>query len=201
MKIERTKFLMLTGAISAAAVVGATAAGCTIQTTDVNNPPPTPDASPEDEDAGVVVDDDAGDASDAGPACLDDDGDAPDCAPADAAVDCTSTCEYYNGLFKKGVARDIAECMLTFPSCEGNDAVAACVEQASQKACDDATTVDYCAPISCTDPASTSGFSTEQCGTLAKTLNATGRAQLADCVTNAGGPCEEGAEFCLMLGM
>jgi len=195
MKVDRTRFLLLTGALSAA-VVGAAGSACTIKDQRSGDPTPTPGDV---DSGGSGSDGDSGsngsstDASDAA-ACLGDDGVAPTCEGGDAAVDCATLCATNQARFKKGFSREVASCLLSLPTCEGNPAVADCFQSAATKLCDDPTVVAYCAPLIC-DEAGV-GVQKSTCELSAKALGATGRTELADCIDGAGGPCSEGATFC-----
>src|SRR4051794_38722437 len=100
MKVDRTRFLLLTTALSAATAVGVMATGCTVTSTDKGTvtPPTTEDSGGGDGGYDAYYPD-ASDSS----ACLDDTGAAPSCAAANAT--CTVACERYLTNYTKGVAR------------------------------------------------------------------------------------------------
>jgi hypothetical protein len=182
MKVDRARFLLLTAALTAATAGGAMATGCTIKSADTGGTIPAPGVDSGGSDGGA----DAyyGDAADAA-ACLTDDGTAPTCEGAD--VSCSTLCQSYVANYKKGVAREITDCIIKLPTCEGADtAIAACVQSGLGKACEDTTAAEFCGPVveSCLNDASTSSLDLKLCTELATGLNTTGRDAFTTCITD-----------------
>jgi hypothetical protein len=184
MNVDRTRFLLLTSALSAATAVAAVASGCTVNNTDKSTTPAVDSGIETDgASADAWVAPDAGDAEAA--ACLDDKGESPSCAAVDAS--CSTACQHYLPNFKKGVARSIISCLSGLPTCEGaGTAIANCVQLALAASCQDTTATDFCTPVveSCkpTD-GGTSPLDITECVDLVTGLNSTGRASFTTCVT------------------
>jgi hypothetical protein len=196
MKVDRTRFLLLTTALSAATAIGAVATGCTVKSTEA------PTVNPVTEDSGGgdggydAYTDGGGDAS----ACYDNTGAAASCAAANTS--CTAACERYLTNYTAGVARGITECIIKLPTCEGADTeIAGCVQTALANACDDPTATTFCSPIveSCTaDGGGTSGIDLTECTDLAKGLSTAGRAAFTSCVTEGtAGYCKADPSTCI----
>ena len=202
LNIDRTRFLLLTGMISAAAVA------CTIQQTKADEPggagDPVTDAggnSPSDAadgsaDAGDV--DGAADA-DSGPACIGDQ----DAEPSCAASACPTECETIKTRFKKGVANQILGCMAMYPSCESSTS---CIAErgtddpdAGRAICEDATATTFCQPLVDSCKANDGEEITlESCVAMAKILTAAGRDEFTSCITEGmAGYCTYGSSWCL----
>lgn len=218
MKVDRSKFLFLAGALSAGTLTALVGVACTTSTTDVS-PMDSGTSDVDNGGDGSVGSDDggneAGDAGDGG-ICLDDtvpsDGDAEagagDCL---ALVDngCDFVCETVNSTFKQGIAADIHACLLGLPSCEGESGVKECVAASAVKACDDATAVTECAPLlalcnpdggpdGTTDDAGAAVFNKTTCEAAMKTLSADGRASFINCVTEGiEDNCTSSPGFCV----
>lgn len=208
MKIDRSRFLMLTGALSAATALGAGAvAGCsstaatdkadasTTTTTDGGSS----DGATEPADAGV----DTGSVS-----CLDDRADGGDPDAGDSGLDCAGNADAYCQMactnaftnLKAGVAFEAAECVLKLPTCEGTttDVVGDCFEKAGAKACADPTSPPFCQSIfdGCADAgadpdAGDAGdggvWNKATCVALVNALNDTGRAAFQSCMVEGNG--------------
>lgn len=205
MRVDRSRFLLLTAALAAASAVGVMATGCTVTSTDKGTttptPTPTPDVDSSTPDSGTDTDayvaTDGGD----GGACLGDTGGAASCSGV--STSCAATCAPYLANYKVGVARDIISCLDTLPTCEGTDAeakIANCVKLALAKTCDDSTATDFCAPMaeSCGTASGTAAAELEACVGVAKGLNATGRAVFTQCVTEGtAGYCGANPSVCV----
>lgn len=206
MKVDRSRFLLLTTALSAATAVAITA-GCTVKSSDNGSSgtttPPTEAGSPYDSSPDAYATD--GDTD--GGSCLDDTGSAPDCT-AQTGTACTTVCQHYLPNYKKGVARSIADCLKLLPSCEGADnAILACVQTALGAACQDPTAEGYCGPLAdaCnsdagTDAGAASPLEKQDCVDLANGLNSTGRAAFTTCITEGmttAGYCTSDPTSCI----
>jgi len=179
MNVDRTKFLLLTGAIAAATVVAA-GAGCNTVTENSNDAGNGTDTGIE-SDSGGDSSSDASTDADGGTACLDDtlpsteggdagvdadvdaDTDAAaigPCGAADPANGCANVCGGdINPHFKAGVAAAIDKCLLTIPQCEtASVEMEGCIEDALDLACPDTTADTFCTPlVSACDAASDAG--------------------------------------------
>jgi hypothetical protein len=204
MKGARSRFLMLTGALSAAMALalGATS-GCNTLSTKTRTSPTS--------DSGTTTDGAAGDASadasDSGVVpCLNDNTNKGDVDAGDAGLDCLSnadgtcqsSCQNVLTILKAGVAYEAAECILKLPSCEGaaTDVIGDCVIDAGAKACADPTSAAFCSSIqgACTDAgadpdAGDGGTALTQadCVKIANTLSETGREAFTSCMIDNGG--------------
>ncbi len=201
MKIDKSRFLLLTTSIAAATtalVVSAT--GCnTVHTEDDagSSSGSTPTA-----DSGSSTDDDAGEGgatsdADAALACLGNTGAAPLCGPANEGEDagglakCSYECDKFNATFKTEVAKDISACLdtafegPTFEGCAG--AAPPCVEAAVAKACDDPEADTYCTTLlaGCGDAGV--AVTQEQCVSFVRALSNEGKTTLTTCT--AEGTC------------
>jgi hypothetical protein len=217
MKIDRSRFLLLTGALSAATLgVVAGGAGCGT-TTDAKGGAGTTDSGATDD---AATSDGSADASaDAATACLGDTapevatdgGDAGDCA----ATSCATACTSYATNFKPGIAAAASACLLTLPTCESAD-LTPCLDPALAKACTDATATTLCAQLvtGCNgDAGSDAGatdagdagttaatFNQASCEALVNGLSATGRTAFTSCITEGTpGNCTADPTFCLGL--
>ena len=200
MKVERSRFLLLTTALAAASAVGIMATGCTVTSKDkgTTTPPVTTVDSGGTDGGGDAYYPDGGD----GGACHDDTGDAPTCTGASPG--CGAACEHYLPNYKKAVARDIISCLIGLPTCEGTGVeaqMATCVQLALGKACDDTTATGFCTPIaeSCASDGGTAALDLDICTGLAKGLNATGRTAFTTCVTKGtAGYCIASPTTCVV---
>ncbi|HSO38718.1 MAG TPA: hypothetical protein VLT33_39585 [Labilithrix sp.] len=202
MKVDRSRFLLLTTALAAASAVGVMATGCTVTSTDKGTTTP-----PSGVDSGGAADDGGADAyyTDGGDggACLDDTGETPTCAAVNAS--CTAACQHYLPNYKKGVARSIIGCIAALPTCEGVDAqaeVSNCVQIALGKACADNTATDFCTPISesCGADAGKAALDLQVCTDVATGLNSSGRAAFTTCITEGtAGYCKLDPTSCVEL--
>lgn len=219
MNVDKTKFLLLTGAISAATAVAiATTSGCnTVNETssDAGNGGDTGTTPPSTDGGGDSATDGGGDA---GTACLDDTapdggsvdaGDAalPDVCNGTQANGCDITCGDIATKFKAGVTYDIAQCLIKLPSCEGNaQGVGDCVAAALAKTCPDTTADSFCAPLvsACTaDGGADAGdggvvLDTKTCTDLARGLSSNGRDKFQICIDEGvSGNCTLDPAFCI----
>ncbi len=196
MQIDRSKFLLLTTTISAALVAGvAGGAGCS--STNATADAGAADANNSVIDSGGEVDsstsDGAVDGGDGG-ACLGDIG-APTCElgadAGDGGAACQTNCIAALTYLRPAVADQAGKCLLGLPTCEGGAAdVAACFDDAIEKACPEPDAPAFCARVAsnCIDAgASDAGADvTSKCAAIASALSATGRSTLETCVTESG---------------
>jgi hypothetical protein len=205
MKVDRTRFLLLTTALSAATVVGAMATGCSITNTNTTadggvSPVTGNDAGDTDAtaDAGYV---DGGDSG----ACLANDGLAPTCEGA--SLSCSPICVGVATNYKSAVGRAIVDCLLALPTCESaQNEIAACFQSALGRACPDSTATTECTPLvaACDADGGTVGdggtsvIAQTECVDLVTGLNATGRTTFTTCVTEGTvGYCSSSASLCI----
>lgn len=188
MLIDRSKFLWLTGALSA----------CTAAST---TPTPTPATTAP--DAGTTDDGGTTKPDTGTTACLGDDGAQPTCDLATADATCRDFCTRFSGptvegvpTYTAGVARSITDCILAKPSCGAlTDAeIHACTDPALAQACDDPTATTFCEPLvtACDgvtppDGGSTTPFTKSTCEKLAKALTSAGRETFTSCVMEGTG--------------
>ena len=191
MKIDKTRFLLLTTSIAAtaaAAIVSTTGCSSTTTKTDAGSSSgstPT-DSGTTDEDATTTDGGTDTDATADGGACLANTGAAPMCGPAGEGEDaggfakCATECDTVSANFKTDVAKSISDCMDLAPTCEG--AAEGCVAKAIAKACDDPDAVTFCtaAVASCTDAGAT--ITQADCETLVRGMSVQGRTDLQSCV-------------------
>lgn len=201
MQIDRSRFLVLTGALAAAslgAVAGAS--GCTIVTnngTDASTPGPdgsTPGTDGSAAGDGSTNGDSAADAS----TCLGDDKVLnPSCASlaGDGGVNnCVQdpnigqpACADFQAGLRNGVAREAVQCLVTLPTCEGlaTDPVADCAIKAMKKSCPTTEAAALCkkAVADCAAASITPDVSEAECTSIASGLNAAGRQAFTDCAT------------------
>ncbi len=200
MQIDRSRFLVLTGALATAslgAVAGAS--GCTIVTNNGTDASVTSDGSTPQNDGATTGDgsttgDGAADAS----TCLGDDKLLnPSCASlaGDGGVtNCVQdpnigqpACADFQVGFRNGVAREAVQCLVTLPTCEGlaTDPVADCAIKAMKKSCPTAEAATLCkkAVTDCAAASITPTVSEAECTAIASGLNAAGRQAFTDCVT------------------
>jgi hypothetical protein len=209
MKVDRTKFLLLTGALSAAttvALVSTTACTTTSATTDGGTVTP-----PSGDDSGP-------DSTTEGGACLGDsvveggDAAAQDCSKALCPTECTNV----QNAYRAGVAQAAVQCILALSICEsGGSEATKCAEDALANACDDPTAATLCTKLvaDCTAPsdagydadASTAdagaAFDQASCVALVRGLNADARTSFTSCVTEGAGAgngaCKTDPQTCL----
>jgi hypothetical protein len=206
MKVDRTRFLLLTTALSAATAVGAMATGCSITntTTDAGTTPGTTDGGVDTDATADAAYVDGGDGGDGG-ACLGDEGLPPSCATASAS--CATVCADVATNYKNAVGRAIVDCLLALPTCESalNDR-AACFQAALGRACSDTTAATECTPIvaacdvdgGAVGDGGTSVIAQTECVDLLTGLNATGRATFTTCTQEIGpGTCSSTANLCI----
>jgi hypothetical protein len=202
MKVDRTKFLLLTGALSAATTVALmSTSGCTTTsaTTDGGATQPTGDSGPDSttEDGGACLGDSVVEGGDAA---------SYDCSQSTCATDCTNV----QGAYRAGIAQDAVQCILALPTCESGGAEARkCAEDALAKACDDAAATSLCTKLvaDCTAPSdagydadastadagSGAAFDQASCVALVRALSDEARTTFTSCVTEGAGA---GNGFC-----
>lgn len=218
MKIDRTRFLVLTGALAAAAAA-AGAPGCTQSSAKADGGTTTvPEAG--DDDAGTPSSDASGDVAREAGACL---GDTPaetrECTelggmddagvPLDGSVgDAGETCiQSISGqtacddlkLYTTGaVARDAIQCLLTLPTCEGLGTTTTCAMAALRKACPDPAAATLCQQIlgECAEAGADAGTTQAECEQLVSGLSTEGRQRLVQC-TSEGGACFTDVTTCV----
>jgi hypothetical protein len=218
MKVDRARFLTLTGALSAATGLAfGTMSACSSSNTVM--PTQAPDAAGGDSatdgeseattDAGICLGDavDAGDAGDAS---------AIECSDGGVAANgCGLVCDNVTTRFKAAIAGDILDCVAKLPTCEGaDDAIADCIGKSLAKACPDSTASSFCTPLvgTCTpdggpdggdagDAGADSGvpvFNQSSCEALAKGLSGDGRAAFTTCITEGvAGNCTADPGYCV----
>lgn len=207
MKVDRTRFLLLTGTISTAtALAMAGASGCTVVSKGDGSDAATTPTTTDDGGSTTPATSDGGAKSDAAPTsdCLGSgagDAGALDCTKL-AANGCDVSCEAYASNFKPEVARAIADCLVKLPSCEGDfDAMQACATAALAKACDDPTAKTFCTPIASSCGKNDGGaadIDQSKCEALAKGLSTEGRASFLSCVDEGTpGYCTPDSSYCL----
>jgi hypothetical protein len=209
MKIDRARFLVLTGAISGVIAAACAIQACTVATTS------TPDAGGSGSDSGTGQDatngtdsgggtdsgttgTDADAGSDSPTACDDSVGNAGACAdyldggtPADAGNGCLIDilCGNLLGALKPKVAENAISCIATGPACEGaaGTPIADCVAQALGNACTDPTGQASCDQIAatCADGGADAGISSTDCQKLTAGMTSDGRAKFVACMTES----------------
>jgi len=211
MKIDKTRFLVLTSGLAAASAAALIA--CSSSTTKTDNPNNGTDSGSTDSGGNTDTGATGDGGGDAAVACLSDKGEAPFCTASgegldagdDAATDgggdggamesaCPDQCVQARTYFKSDVAADIDKCLNGGTmSCEGTT-LATCATAALAKTCDDATATTYCDTVMETcagDAAVDSGtpFTKEQCVAAAKGLNDFGRSTFLTCVQEGSTSC------------
>jgi hypothetical protein len=219
MKVDRSKFLLVVGALSAATGVVVASASCATTSSSSKNDAGTSsnvDSGDDDFDSGSLGDS----GGDAGNACL---GDLPDASVADDAGDaatgcaaltgsgCASACDSVAASFKSGLAEDVRTCLVPAPTCEGGAAaspVASCVEKAVAKACPDTTATSTCTPLVAGCPADDGGadggivFNQATCEQVVRSLNQSGRDTFTSCITEGiSGHCTADPSFCVQVAL
>ncbi len=214
MKVDKTRFLLLTGALAAATVVGVgTTSGCTTTSTSTDGGT-TGDSGPGTDSGG-----DDGSTGDSG-ACLGDTAStpAPD-AEGGGGIDCSANgcdlqCASASANFRAGVAEEIQKCLLKLSACEDNAAgINGCIEDAVGKACTDSSATTFCTPLvtacggggeggadasTADGGASQTVFDQNNCEALATALSADGRTALKTCVDEGiAGNCTADPGFCI----
>jgi hypothetical protein len=207
MKIDRARFLVLTGAISGAIAAASAVEACSVATTS------TPDAGGTQQgdsgsgqdatngtDSGGGTDTGTGSdtATDSPSTCDDSVGTSGACAdyadggtPADAGNGCLNdvVCTgLLNGL-KPKVAQNAINCIVTGPACEGaaGTPIADCIAQALGNACADSTGAAACQQIdaTCSDAGADAGISSADCQKLTPGMTSAGRTQFVACMTES----------------
>jgi hypothetical protein len=207
MKLDRTRFLMLTTAISGA-IAACTVGACSVNST-TNNGPGGGDGSTGDDGAtgndGSTTHDGSGEAStnDGGneaTTCDDSVGSAGACAdyadggtgPADAGDGgsvCLSSafCDSTLANLKPKVAQAAIACVVALPTCESGAGIDTCVETALAGACADTTGKAACDQIAsvCGDAGADAGVSPADCQKYTAGLTAAGRTAFVACMTES----------------
>ncbi len=207
MKIDRTRFLFLTGAMAAAA--------CTINSTATDGGTTTPPATDAGHTGDATVADSATDAAtddasedpadaltkadvaaDTGPTCDDSVGTAGACGlyadgGADTGIDggnmCLDSvsCHNVTTLLKPRVAQKAIECIVGLPTCEGD--FTPCFQAAFDNACPDTSGAAACATITaaCGDASAGDAGLATACGKISNGLTAAGRTKFVACMTES----------------
>lgn len=214
MKLDKSRFLAITGLLAAASGVVAVSA-CTITSVNGNvDGGQTTDASTT-SDGAVVEPGDAAtdstttsDAADATTSCLGDDKvQNPSCDSfADASTNCagqagTLYCNDVQTKFRNGVARGIMECLKLAPTCEATpDPITKCTLDTLDKACPDlAATAAPCqaAAKACTDLGVTPTINQAKCQQYLSGLSPAGRTAFTSCAAE-GCTLEATSAFCFV---
>jgi hypothetical protein len=205
MKIDRARFLVLTGAISGAIAAAAAVQACTTATTT------TPDAGSQG-DSGQTGDgtttegggggDSGSDGGTDGPstcddtvgsrgACKDyaDGGTGPDSGDAGNGCLDSFVCDGILGALKAKIAEKSIACIVTGPACESatNDPIADCISTALAGACTDDTGKAACDQIAtaCGDAGTDAGLGAADCLKLTRGMTSAGRTQFVSCMTES----------------
>ena len=201
MKVDKTRFLFLTSAITAA--IGA-ASGCALVSTSGGNADggttPTPDGATTG-DGGSTSDASpeaatTSDASDSGAACLgESDAGSGNCSALGNG--CALQCTDIVTRFKGDIALQAIDCVSKLPTCEAAELdIIACVDKSLANACTDPTATTFCTPLvtACNSPALTQAA----CEQVATGLTAGGRTTFTDCITEGGASsCTADPKFCI----
>ncbi len=205
MKIDRSKFITITGALAAASGITAFSA-CTIVSTSGGNPdaaspsdsatnPDGPLGDGETPDGSSEAGADAGVDSPAG--CLGDDkvlnpscssfaADGGDAGACIRGQEGQSACASYQTNMRNGVARAAILCLAVAPTCEGTvDAITRCGLEALSRACPDPAAQAFCQKeiAACAAAGTTPAVTQKQCEQYASGLNDKGRAAFTSCAT------------------
>jgi len=205
MKIDKSRFLLLTTTLAATATALVVATACNTTSTSTDNDggtPVNPDSGNSTDAAGNS--EGGGDGGGDAGACLGTDQTAPFCGPEVEGMDsgvpakCTTECDSVSALFKGGVAAEISACLdkLPDPTQEGacNTGLPGCVTDAVAKACDDPTAAEFCATTCGADSGvEDAGFTQRECEAVAKALSTQGRETFTNCAA------ESGCGFCFDL--
>jgi hypothetical protein len=222
MKVNRTRFLLLTAALAGGVGVGV-GAGCTVNDTTNNGTDGGTQGDATGGDDSATGDSATGDsatgdsATDGGTeaaTCDDTTGSAPDCAALvnsasdggvnDGGTSCATNaafatvCAAWVANLKSKVATNAANCAVALPSCESGAGLDTCLSAALNMSCADPTADAVCMSISatCADAGVTdAGISTTQCDTYVSGLNPTGRTALQACFTE--GMCASDFGTCI----
>lgn len=218
MKIDKTRFLLLTGAIATATLLGVGAAGCS--STDAPGDPPTDTdggTTPETDSGDTTPETDGGDgdgngndastptdagtdAADETPACLDEDtGPAPDCEGGPAlAANCADACIQLtrassNRFLKNSVGREVVDCLAQLTTCheESGDLTEEaldCQREAVAKACVTTAEKDTCSALVAV--CGTAKLTQAQCE---QTVGASNDYDFAGCITEGS----SSADYCI----
>lgn len=206
MKVNRTRFLLLTAALAGGASLAASGTGCTVNNTTTNGDGGTQDGSAGGDSSvgdSSTGDSSTGDSSTSDSAadvatCDDTTGAVPDCAAiADAGVSdggssCTqnaafpAVCAAWKANLKNKVAANAINCAIALPSCESGTGLDTCLSTALNSSCADPSADAVCMSIAstCSDAgALDAGISAMQCDTYVSGLNGAGRTALQTCFT------------------
>lgn len=224
MKIDKSRFLLLTGAIAAATMVSVGAAGCVITTNDKDSTEdtdggttPGPDAGLDDDaDAASPDDPDASPDADAStdpdadepdpPACLDDSAPAVNCFDA-LPTSCAEVCEYIvdsDWGLKSGVLQEMVSCLGSLPSCDDgivSDEAWACRDDAVAKACVTNNDKEICEPLvtSCATEGWENLFTQEVCEQTIAAIDENEQERFVICVTEGIDDfCTADPMYCLL---
>lgn len=203
MKIDKSRFLALTGVLAAASGIGAVSA-CTLTTVTGNEPDgstTTPVLDSGTESDGATTSDAATsdatsdapttDAAD-GAACLGPDKvQNPPCSSfVDAGTSCAGSeggqfyCSQVEDKYTNGVARSIMQCLSLAPTCEAvPDPIARCTFAALDQACLDSAAATPCmqAAQACAGNGITPTIDQAKCQKYFSGLSATGRTEFTSC--------------------
>lgn len=212
MKIDKSRFLLLTTSLAATATalaVATVACNSTSTSTDAGDQQPstTPDGG------GNTTNSEGGTDGGGGEQCLGTDGTAPMCSPTgegggdDAGADggatvakCQFECQSAVSTFKTGVAVAINSCLdkaVADPTVEGAcaGALPGCASEAIAQACDDPTAAEFCtttlAQCGGDDAGADAGagaITQDKCIAVAKALSGEGKTTLTTCITE-GNDC------------
>ena len=204
MKIDKTRFLVLTSGLAAASAAALIA--CSSSTTKTDNPNNGTDSGTTDSGGNADTGATGDGGGDAAVACLSDKGPEPFCSAeglvdagdVDADTDggdagsqqpsaCPEHCDVGRLNFKTDVAADIKKCLDTGTMGCDNAALLDCEAKALAKTCDDPTVTALCTPVvaACADAGVEDGGvapTQESCEKLMKGLNQIGRDSFTGCV-------------------
>lgn len=220
MKIDKSRFLLLTGAIAAATMVSLGTAGCVITTADDkasktdNDAGTTPgnDAGAEDTDADAAPPDDPDASTDPDadepdpPACLDDSVPAVNCFDA-LPTSCAEVCEHIvdsDWGLKSGVLQEMVSCLGSLPSCDDgmiSDEAWACRDDAVAKACVTNNDTEICKPLvtSCATEGWENLFTQEVCEQTIAAIDENEQERFVICVTEGIDDfCTADPMYCLL---
>ena len=215
MKVNRSRFLLLTAALAGGTALVVNGAGCTI-----NNTNTTGDGGTAQQDGsaggdssvgdGATGSDSATDGGTEGSTCDDTVGTVPDCAAlvdagvGDGGSSCTANtafpaaCAAWKANLKNKVAANAINCAIALPSCEGGAGLDTCLSTALNSSCADPSADAVCMSIAatCADAgAADAGISAMQCDTYVSGLNSAGRTALQTCFTE--GMCASDFGTCI----
>jgi hypothetical protein len=214
MKIDKTRFILLTTTLAASTTAALVA--CTVNSTntttntgtDAGQATSSSGSSGQGSSSGGTS---SGGTSSGGTTCLGDTGDKAACGndagvydDGGLAAKCPVQCESHNDWFKTAVAKSIHDCLEVLPSAEACDTSAPdCANKAIDQACDDTTAAEWCTNnvkcpggVGVADAGGYGGGGDDPqaaCVKIVRALSARGRETLKACFETAGGVCAEGA--------